>query len=506
MKFSWSNRPSRFATQGTRLVLLALACTASTGIAYAEDDVHEKVRQLTEAMSRVEAQLNESQRQLQEMRRQLAALQGQVAEGSDPAPAEDAGSDAAKLAAEVDELREKQSMQEEQIAVQAQEKVESESKFPVKLSGLVLMNGFVNTRNVDVPSTPTLALYGSGSTGASLRQTILGLDMRGPHLFGARSHADLRADFDGTSSTPSGYAGGYGVELLRLRTAHAALDWDRTEAFFSLDRPLLSPNAPDSLTAVAEPPLAWSGNLWNWIPQFGVTQDIPVGSATRLRAQAALVDVPDAPYTSNLIAQNGGTPAESTAEASRWPGVETRIAILGEPTGSGAQVGVGGFFAPHHSIGGTLFDSWAGTMDLRLPLPARMAVSGAFYRGQALGGMGGGAYKDYVYRMYDDGFFFRTLDDVGGWAQLQEKISERLQFNEAMGIDNVPGGELRPYAGATTSVFQDIARNRTVSGNVIYSPSAYLLFSLEYRRIETSGVNAGTSASDVIGLGAGYKF
>jgi hypothetical protein len=495
--------------QGTRLLLLVLSCTLSTSfasrVAQAQEDVHEKVRQLTEAMSRVQAQLNESQRQLEEMRRQLAALQGQVT-ASDPAPSQDAGSDAARLAAQVDELRERQSMQESQIAVQEQAKVESESKFPVKLSGLVLMNAFVNTRNVDMPATPTLALSGAGSTGASLRQTILGLDMRGPHLFGARSHGDLRADFDGSSPANSGYTGGYGVDLLRLRTAHAALDWSRTEAFFSLDRPIFSPNAPDSLTAVAEPLLAWSGNLWNWIPQLGVTQDISINSVSRFRAQAALVDVPDAPYTASLIAQNGGSLTESTSEASRWPGAEARIAIPGGESENGAQVGVGGFFAPHRSIGGTRFDSWAGTMDLRVPLPARMTVSGSFYRGQALGGIGGSAYKDYVYRVYDDRFFFRTLDDVGGWTQLQQKVGERLRFNEALGIDDVPAGELRPYAGFTSSVFQDNARNRSVSGNVIYSPSAYLLFSLEYRRIATSSVNAGTAASDVIGLGAGYKF
>ena len=33
---------------------------------------------------------------------------------------------------------------------------------------------------------------------------------------------------------------------------------------------------------------------------------------------------------------------------------------------------------------------------------------------------------------------------------------------------------------------QNLARNRTFTGNVIYSPSAYLLFSLEYRRLESS--------------------
>jgi hypothetical protein len=484
----------------------ALSVCLSSCVARAQEDVADKVRQLTEAMSRVQAQLDQSQRQLEEMRHQLSALQGETGKATDRTPSQTAESDAVKLATEVEDLRERQSLQEAQIAVQEQTKVESESRFPVKVSGLVLMNGFVNTRAVDMAATPTLAVPGAGGTGLSVRQTIMGLDMRGPHLFGARSHGDLRVDFDGTTPAMNGYAGGNGIGLVRLRTAHAALDWENTEAFFSMDRPIVSPNVPDSLTAVAEPPLAWSGDLWSWTPQFGVTQDVSIGSVSKVRAQAAVIDIADAPYTSSLATANGLMLTQSTAEASRWPGAETRIAFLGGQSETGLEFGVGGIFAPHRSIGGKQFDTWAGTVDYRLPLPARMQLSGGFYRGQALGGLGGGEYKDYVVRADGNDYYFRTLDAVGGWTQWKQKLSQKLEFNEALGTDTVPAGELRSYAGAATQVYQNTARNRTATGNVIFSPSAYLLFSLEYRRIESSPVNGSTSASDVIGVAAGYKF
>lgn len=480
------------------LVAIRVSC-------FAQESVADQVRQLTEGINRVQAQLEASQQQLAEMRQQLRALQAKAGLPTESSAMESGESDAAKLAAQVDELRERQSMQETQIAVQEQTKVESESKFPVKVSGMVLMNGFVNARNVDMAATPTLAVPGGGSTGASLRQTVLGLDMRGPHLLGARSHGDIRIDFDGNAAA-GGYASGYGVDLVRLRTAHAALDWDHTEAFFSMDRPILSPNMPDSLTAIAEPALAWSGNLWNWSPQFGVTQDLGLGSSARLRAQAALIDIPDAPYTQGLAAANGITLTNSTGEASRWPGVESRFALLGGQSENGLQIGAGGLFAPHRSIGGNNFDTWAGTLDYRLPLPAGMEVSGAFYRGQALGGLGAGAYKDYVFELENGGYAFKPLDDVGGWAQWKQRINQRLEFNEALGADEVPAGQLFPYAGAATSAYQNLARNRTITGNVIFSPSAYLLFSLEYRRIASSSVNGTTDSSDVIGVAAGYKF
>ncbi len=494
--------PSRLlCAQPTRAAWLALLGLL-TMRANAQESVADKVRQLTEAMKTVQAQLDASQRQLDEMRGQLAALQTVAGASADPPAVQTADSDAARLAAQVDELRERQGMQETQLAVQDQTKVESESKFPVKVSGLVLMNGFVNTRNVDMPATPTLAVTGSGSTGATLRQTILGLDMRGPHLLGARSHGDVRIDFDGSAPGTTGY--GNGVNLIRLRTAHAALDWAHTQAFFSMDRPILSPNVPDSLTAIAEPALAWSGDLWSWSPQVGVTQDMGFGSAPKLRAQAALIDLTDAPYTAGLAVANGLVVTKSTAEASRWPGVEARIA--GGHLADGTEIGFGGLFAPHRSIAGSHFDSWAGTLDYRLPLPARMEVSGAFYRGQALGGLGGGGYKDYVFALDDGGYYFRTLDDIGGWAQWKQRLTERLEFNEAFGTDQLPAGQIRPYAGPATAIYQNVARNRTITGNFIYSPSAYLLFSLEYRRIESSPANGPTAASDVIGIAAGYKF
>ncbi len=149
---------------------------------------------------------------------------------------------------------------------------------------------------------------------------------------------------------------------------------------------------------------------------------------------------------------------------------------------------IGGFFAPHYSSAlGHGFDSWAGTLDARLLLPARLEFSGSFYRGQALGGIGGGAFKDVAYTADtgSPGYYFRPLADVGGWAQLTNRLSERLEFNAAFGVDNAFADELRRYAAPGATAFQNLARNHTYTGNVIYSPSAYLQFSLEYRYLES---------------------
>jgi hypothetical protein len=491
-----------------------------------QESLSQQIQKLTEAMASTQAQLELSERQIIEMQKQLKALQQQMAQNSStetaPAPPISVSSSSAAqnqptdIPSAVQDIREREAIQESQIATQEQTKVESESKFPVKVTGLLLLNGFVNTGAVDMAATPTLALPGPGSTGASVRETVLGLDARGPHLLGAQSYADLRVDFDGAPQSSAGasiYSGPYSANgtLLRLRTAHAGLQWKHTEAYFSLDHPIFNPDTPTSLTAIAEPALAWSGNLWTWNPQIGVRQQVPITSSRDIQLEAAAIDVGDAPLSSAIQAANthAGAPP-SSAEQSRWPGVEAHLALVrsGLNGANGNHFGLGGYFAPHRIPLVREFDSWAGTVDTRLRLPARLELTGNFYRGLALGGLGGGALKDFEYRTDPDtgNYYVYPLDDVGGWAQLKEKINERIELNGAFGIDDAFAGEVRRYSLPTGTVYQNLSRNQTFTGNVIYKPSAYLLFSLEYRHLESSPELSPPAASNIIGLGAGFKF
>jgi len=491
-----------------------------------QESISQQIQKLTEAMASTQAQLEQSQRQIIEMQKQLKALQQQMAQSSSsettPASPISASSASATqnqptdIPSEVQDIREREATHESQIATQEQTKVESESKFPVKVTGLLLLNGFVNTGAVDMAATPALALPGAGSTGATVRQTVLGFDARGPHLLGAHSYADLRVDFDGTSQSNAGasiYSGPYSANstLLRLRTAHAGLQWEHTEAYFSLDHPIFNPDTPTSLTAIAEPALAWSGNLWTWNPQIGVRQQIPITSSRDIQLEAALIDVGDAPLSPAIatVGTSTGTPP-SSAEQSRWPGVEVHLALVGPGLNAenGNHFGVGGYFAPHSIPMVKEFDSWAGTVDARLRLPARLELSGNFYRGLALGGLGGGALKDFEYYTDPDtgNYYIHPLDNVGGWAQLKEKINERIELNGAFGMDDAFAGEVRRHSVPTGSMYQNLSRNQTFTGNVIYKPSAYLLFSLEYRHLESSPELSPPAASNIIGLGAGFKF
>ena len=530
MRMSGRNRGfslARFSPRNRRALALTLSVFAC-GIGGAQtpttDDVPKQVQQLTDAIARTQSQLNESQRQLDELRRQLAALQAKLSASQtnastptseqQPSSSQASSSSTSSTDNALQDVQERQAMQEAQIAAQEQTKVESDSKYPVKLTGLLLLSGFTNTGTVDVPSTPTMAFPGDGSTGLSIRQTILGFDARGPHLLGARSYADLRVDFAGTSQSAgsaSTYTGYYNsnASFLRLRTVHAGLQWQHTNASFSLDRPIFNPDSPSSLTAVAEPALAWSGNLWTWNPQIGVSHDMIFGDTHALRLQAALMDVGDAPLTPSISITDPTITPPSAAEQSRWPGVEAHMSFVGNATtDEGSHFGIGGYFAAHHTDLGRNFDSWAATTDARLMLPARLQLAAFAYRGLGLGGLGGGGYKDFAYRpnIGTGGYYVRGLSDAGGWAELKEKLNERFEFNAAFGMDNVFANELRRYATSGDSSYLNLARNQTYTGNIIYSPSAYLLFSIEYRRLISSPVLGSATGVNIFGLAAGYKF
>jgi hypothetical protein len=390
-------------------------------------------------------------------------------------------------------------MDESQIATLDLAKVETESKYPLKVSGLLLFNGFVNTRQVDASASPGYALNGSGSTGLSLRQTVLGLDARGPHFLNATSHADLRVDFFANGAQANYAASG----ILRFRTAHATLNWRDTEAFVEMDRSILEPNAPSSLVALAQPELAWAGNLWNWSPQIGASHQFALSESSRIKAEAALIDTSDPQLPGSTSA---GSPVTET-ERSRWPGTEMRVAFLNGESGTGAEVGVGGYFSPHKNGNGNRFDAWAGTMDARLPLARYFEITANAYRGQALAGLGGDGYVNYYYESDGSAEVATALDDVGGWAQLKAKAGQRVEMNAGFGTDNPFAKEVQEAASnSTPSPYPGLARNRSFFSNVIFSPSAYLLFSLEYRRLWTNYSAGPTNWSDVIGIGAGYKF
>src|SRR5208283_1635727 len=136
---------------------------------------------------------------------------------------------------------------------QYQTKVESASKYRLRLSGIVLMNLVSNQGAVDSIDLPTLAYArppgeSGGSLSATLRQSEIGFEAFGPTVAGAKTKSDLQLDLaGGFPSIPNGINSG----LVRLRTATMRMDWANTSVVVGQDTIFFSPNSPTSFASLA---------------------------------------------------------------------------------------------------------------------------------------------------------------------------------------------------------------------------------------------------------------
>jgi regulator of replication initiation timing len=442
-------------------------------------------------------QLDDSQKEIEQLHVELQEMRRQLAE-SGPAESAQIVSD---LRNNVEQLQEQSSILQAEVKQHDQTKVESMSKYPLQVSGMVLLTSFLNNGAVDNSDLPIVAAQKTldnphGSLTATARQTILGLNATGPTLWKARSSADFSVDFFG-GIPYSDYNTSAGI--LRLRTVHARLDWPHDSLSVMLDAPVISPLNPTSYLSVGEPALAWSGNLWTWSPQLAWKHTMPV-RGNRLGVEFALMD-PAAPGPP----QNYGVRQPDPGERSRQPAYESRVSWSLPVNDRAIEVGAGGYYSRQSYSYGHHADAWAGAADWKIPFTTRLELSGELYRGRAIGGLGGSVYKDYV--AYAEYPHFQGLDAEGGWAQLKFRIMRDLETNFAAGQDNGFAKELRESQFASFSDdYMNLARNRTMLANVIFRPKTYLLFSAEYRNIHSWPITGSANTSQSVGLAAGYLF
>jgi len=99
----------------------------------------------------------------------------------------------------------------------------------------------------DLPSLafPTFPGAPDGSLGATLRQTLLGIDATGPKVFGAHTSANAEIDFAGGSPTTS-YGVASGLLSFADRTDQLGLG-RKSSLHIGQDAPLLFAVVPDLL-------------------------------------------------------------------------------------------------------------------------------------------------------------------------------------------------------------------------------------------------------------------
>lgn len=446
-----------------------------------------------------------------ELRKELQATRSQLASQFAGAPGVTAPTGAQGNAPEtsiedrIAKLEENQQLADEKVAEQSQTKVESSSKYRVRLSGIVLLNAYVDRGSVDNQDFPQIAtapmaLSSNGTFGGSLRQSEIGLQGFGPVVAGARTSADVRFDFaGGFPDAPNGTSFG----IMRLRTGTVRFDWQNTSVIAGQDSLFIAPLSPTSIATMAVPAFAYSGNLWSWTPQVRIEQHFDVGENSGVLLQAGLLD-----------SLSGGTPLSSyyryptMGENSGQPAYGARVAWTEAMGSQKVTMGAGGYYGRQYWGYGRSIDGWAGTADLTLPLGDRFEFTGQFYRGRATGGLGGGIGQSVLWNgnLYDPATDLYGVNSMGGWAQLKYKATPKLQFNTAFGQDNPFAGDLRQFSGNQTYYPSPLSRNQSVMGNFLYQPKSDLILSLEYRRLQTGVLDSKTNSANIITTSVGFLF
>jgi len=471
-----------------------------------------QVQELSGQVKSLKAQQESTQAESAELRRELDAAKSQLMalsrQTGDIRSAQFAGSGSVPQTTteeRITRLEENQQLSDAKAAEQSQTKVESSSKYRLRLSGIVLFNLYANrgtVNNQDYPDLATMprSLSSDGTFGGSLRQSQIGLEGFGPTIAGARTSAEIQFDFaGGFPDAPNGVT--YG--LLRLRTGTVRLDWDKTSLIVGQDTLFFAPLSATSIATLAIPAFAYSGDLWSWTPQVRVEHHFRLSSDSSLMLQGGILD-----------GLSGDTPPQqyyrypSWGENSGQPAYATRVAWTHTLHGESLTAGAGGYYSRQDWGFGRSVDAWAGTADLTLPLGSLFEFTGQFYRGRGIGGLGGGIGQTalWIGPLTDPETELYGLDSMGGWAQIKYKATSKLQFNGAFAMDNPFAWELRENGGSQPYYPSALSKNQSTMVNFLYQPKSDIVLSLEYRRLKTYVLDSNANAANIVTISVGYMF
>lgn len=441
-------------------------------------------------------ELRELRAEMQRLREEVAALRKELREGrNSPAtltPAvlttqsttQSAPSTTAPPATQ-DQSGPSVEMLQAQLAEHAQTKVESNSRWPVKLFGAIVSNTFFNAGvrgEADWVDNPTIvaAPAGSlprGSFSSSMRQTRLGAMVSGPDIGGMRSSAVVAVDFFGTIPL---FDTGAVLGTPRLLYAYARLEGERTAFQVGQDQMLFAPNNPTSLAAMSFPSFYRSGNLYVRYPQIRVEHTRAIGE------RGAWI------FAAGLIAPLGGAPVvpgtfphtNFPGERSMHPAFQGRTAWRVRGSGDGSfELGASGHAGRIRFATGAQ-ESWGFALDFDARA-GRFGIGGEAFVGENLAAMGGAVAQ-----------FARS---AGGFIEARWKASEKLDLNAGFGTDRLFD------LGSAFSALRYRA-NASAFGNFIYRFTPEFETSLEYRWLFTEPLTGVNRHNNHVNLIFVYRF
>ena len=430
--------------------------------------LHSQTPEMTSILER----LDRLERQNQELLEEVRSLRAELGSARTSAPTEPPAGAAT--------VEQKLDIQEQRIEEQAQSKVEASQKFPIRLTGMALFNAFANSNQSGGYEYPSIAsATGPAHDGATVRQTIIGLEFRGPQtIWGGQVHGSVYMDFD------SGYAPL--DQTMRLRTGSMEIDWATRSIMAGVEKPIFSPREPTSLAQVGISPLSGAGNLWLWMPQVRFEQDFALGSSSGMHARMGVVE------TSEVSPYSGSDPI-GAVEPSR-PGLEGRFEFFHKLDDERRFELAPGFHISTTHAGGFSIPSQVFSVDWLYRPFGPLEFTGAYYRGQNVTPLGTGLIRQ-GFAIYDGQA--EAIHSQGGWGQLTLHATRRLDFHLFTGQQDDQDSDLNSGA---------IGKNLLFGGNLYYRIAPNVLVGWEASQTRTSYLNQGTRINNHYDLALGYLF
>jgi hypothetical protein len=419
------------------------------------------LKTILDRLDKLERENRSLSEQVRELRTQLAAVRGE------PLPAPPS-------------TEERLDVQQQRIEEQAQTKVEASQKFPIRLAGMALFNAFLDSKQNGGVDYPTVASApGPGRAGATLRQTVLGLEFAGPQTFlGGAVHGSVYMDFASGSTTLA--------QTMRLRTASIQLDWNTRNILVGLEKPIFNPREPNSLAQVAVSPLTGTGNLWLWVPQVRLEQDLKFGQHAGLRARMGVVETREVgPYN---------TTALPAGVAAVRPGLEGRYELYYNLDSDRRLEIAPGFHASTTHADGFSIPSNLVSLDWLLVPWRPVEFTGAFFNGQNVANLGtGGINQGYV-------AYSRVawpIDSMGLWGQFTLHVVRRMDLHAFTGRQNY---------GVRYLSSGDVSRNAMFGANLFYRIAPNVLIGPEFSQLRTIYIAQGVHINNHYDFALAYLF
>jgi hypothetical protein len=359
-------------------------------------------------------------------------------------------------------------------------KVDTAQHFPLKLSGLVLMNSYLYSGHTGGAELPLagLPVPSQQSAGGTFRNTQVAFLYSGPRVLGAQVTGKLQLDLFGGSLLNTQN------NLVRLRTADVSLNWATRTLTFAVDKPILSPREPDTLSQFGISPFANSGNLWLWQPQIRYEERLKFSDSTGLRARLGVYQ------TNETLA---AIPAGVKLSPSR-PALQGRFEFFHETAGGRRFELAPGFHVSHSLIGGSGVTSYAASLDWHVHLAPRLDWTGFAFTGEDLAGLGMAALRQ--------SFTFRPngalpVRNRGGWMQTSFHATSWFDINLLAGLEDDFNRDLAANG---------IARNLSYAANLRFHLAPNVVLGPEIMQIRTTYRISGIQLVNRYDLALGYLF